>query len=211
MFPPQLTLAEWGALAGLVGGVVTALAWMWKRVLRPHLYVPVVAHFQRFSEMSALFEGLVADIGLIKQTLEPNGGKSLVDIVRRTELSVKQLALRQRMVMSAISMPVFEVDKYGALTDANRAFLAMLDTSREGVLGNEWINLVHLEDRDRVLKLWNLAVQDKRTFLHVFRYRTRDGVVVNASVEAHPVRDDAGTVVGWFGTVEPLHLDEKLP
>jgi PAS domain S-box-containing protein len=67
-------------------------------------------------------------------------------------------------------------------------------------LGYGWLEQVHPEDRDHLMKCWQDVVHSGKNFEVQFRIRRADGVYRWFETRAVPVRDAAGKIVKWFGS-----------
>ncbi len=66
--------------------------------------------------------------------------------------------------------PMFITDKAGNLVKANIAFLKFTQRTMSEVAGNQWLTVVHPDDRERVTHEWNSSIRAKRNFEYSFRY-----------------------------------------
>lgn len=67
-------------------------------------------------------------------------------------------------------------------------------------LGFEWLNQIHPADRQKFIGAWKLAVENNTDYEAEFRIRRFDGVYRWFQTRAHPLRDEDGKIVKWFGT-----------
>jgi len=77
------------------------------------------------------------------------------------------------------------------------------------LLGMHWLDVIHPDDRAALLAAWARSREDGALFECEHRMRRHDGEYRWVLNRALPVRDDAGRVVRWMGTVTDLH-DQKL-
>lgn len=71
----------------------------------------------------------------------------------------------------------------------------------KGELDSEnWLSLVHPDDRERTLEAWQSAVANGHLYKCEFRLRRRDGVYRWHIVRAVPIRNKAGSIKRWIGT-----------
>ncbi|QDV33723.1 ATP-binding protein [Tautonia plasticadhaerens] len=80
----------------------------------------------------------------------------------------------------------------------------------EDQLGLAWLSLViHPDDRERTLKVWMDAVQDRATYDVNYRIRGADGGYRWFKTRGTPIRGDSGTIVKWFGTCTDIDVQVK--
>lgn len=198
------TLNELQALISILGAVAGALWAAYRYILRPWAVTPARAFLRRIDEGLVEVAGLRSDVTTIKAAVGDNGGRSMADKVARTEGMVRLLSARQTGLTYAVLRAVFETDGSGRCIDVNRSFLDLIGVSRDNVLGMEWVNVIHPDDRDRVMTAWEHAIADKREFRESFRYHGRNGTIA-ASVEARPMSDPVSqSIIGWMGIVKPM-------
>ncbi len=76
---------------------------------------------------------------------------------------------------------------------------------RDLVSGAAGRRLVHPRDRRRVRTLWREAQARESGFSVEARLRRHDGVYHWHLIQAHPMRDEHGTVTRWLGTATDVH------
>jgi len=145
-------------LVALGGGVYA----IWTRVIKP-----VIDWLKR---MAGLLE-------TVEKELKPNGGSSLRDAINRIEL--RQIIAdekAQAMEMDSIK-GVWEADTKGRYIHTNRTYQKITGLSSEATHGYGWLNAIHKDDREGVLKDWEQAVSQQREFYQTFRIQVGKKVV----------------------------------
>ena len=69
---------------------------------------------------------------------------------------------------------------------------------------DDWLRLVHPEDRARLLGLWGHAVAGGKPFEAQHRLRYRDGTYRRVLTRARPAWDERGAILSWMGTCTDL-------
>lgn len=137
----------------------------------------------------------------------------LSDAARRALLVSRELAETQRQLLQAVlkseqqwralaeSMPalVSTADAVGNVTFCNRAFLEYLGISREELEGLQWSDNVHPDDREAVVRQYESAVASGDPATAELRMRRHGGEYRWFLGHLSPIRDGAGTAVGWVG------------
>ena len=144
----------------------------------------------------------------IQSELTNNGGQSLKDIVLRIE--EKQVAIDAflRAQLNIHNVAIVRTDASGKLFACNRAYQHITGASLAEVQGDGWINVIHPEDRARVKKLWELAVEEQREFHEIIRFKNADGFCFSANANAYREIDSHGVLRGYLGVITPLCEDE---
>lgn len=70
----------------------------------------------------------------------------------------------------------------------------------ERLIGHEWMDLVHPEDRQRLNTKWSEALRELGVREANFRLRRADGAYRMMLARAVPMRDERGEFYEWFGT-----------
>lgn len=152
------------------------------------------------------WKGIVEKVTRIDEALGPNGGKSVVDRLQRIEDGQKGAATEMAWMRArsdadqrTATEPRLELDARGQVTMVNRSFEGFVDRGAGDVIGRGFIGVVHPEDRDRVVREWQHAVEDQRWFESALRLLPREGRVRWVRMYAEPMRARAGNeVLGWL-------------
>lgn len=169
-------------LIGAVSAVAGAGSVMWLKAIRP-AFIFVSSIYSQWNK--------------IVNELTPNGGSSIKDAIGRIETrQMIEVQVRKALSNDSIS-GVWEASADGQLTYANRTFQRIVGRSLGDLEGWGWVNSIHPEDREKVLKEWKLALEQEREARLNFRVLNEEPVsVVSVS---HPLRDRAGNLKGYIG------------
>ncbi len=122
-------------------------------------------------------------------------GTWVVDITER-----KEAEARLRALTDTLPAFVWFSGPDGAVLSLNERWYDYTGQTREEALSHGWSDIVHPEDRDRVITRWREALAAHRTYEVEMRYRRRDGAFRWHVARAVPLRDASGVVRGWVGT-----------
>lgn len=169
-------------IIGATGTISGACYWLWKGLVKKTITF--------FTRTYGQWNNMV-------QELTPNGGSSIKDAIGRIETrQMIEVQVRKALSNDSIS-GVWEASADGQLTYANRTFQRIVGRSLGDLEGWGWVNSVHPEDREKVLKEWKLALEQEREAQLNFRVLNEEPVpVVSVS---HPLRDRAGNLKGYIG------------
>jgi PAS domain S-box-containing protein len=157
------------------------------------------------------------DVKEIRKELSPNGGTSIKDTVNKLAEGVEKIAtsidnlttqgtrmeLRQQSILNSISVPTFERDNKGNCTYANKAYLDLTGRTMEEVRGMGWLNVIHPEDRERVLADWLRSTAQQRNFEDTFRVVNRqDQMIYEVNVVAEAVSGNG--YIGKYESITPI-------
>lgn len=145
---------------------------------------------------------------IIEKELQPNGGSSMRDAIKRLELMAHAENSRFKTWMTFFPYPVFETNPNGYCIYVNRAYLNFTGRNLDEVVGNGWIINVHPEDREEVHESWSSAVNDKREYCLTYRFLDKDNNTRKVHVHACPSLNHEKEVIGYIGIISIL--DNKL-
>ena len=98
----------------------------------------------------------------------------------------------------------------GAVTYVNRRGEEYCGRARETLYGWEYVAVVHPGDAERARGTWQAAARTGKEYYDEYRVRRSDGVYRWSAVRASPVRDVAGEVYQWAGTVTDIEDQRQL-
>jgi len=143
-------------------------------------------------------EALIQQVSIIVDEFGPNGGATIKDSLNRIELRQVLQDRRQKALMLDMPIGVFETDDEGEVVWVNRKYLRMTGCALDEVKGSGWIDSVALEDRDRVVQEWNLAIDTEREFESDFMLITPDKEGVQVTARTYKMDE------GYLGMLTPL-------
>jgi PAS domain S-box-containing protein len=71
--------------------------------------------------------------------------------------------------------------------------------------GEEWNGVFHPDDQERAQGVWGHSLETGEPYQIEYRLRHRSGQYRWVLGRAQPVRDEAGTIVRWYGTCTDIH------
>jgi PAS domain S-box-containing protein len=95
----------------------------------------------------------------------------------------------------------------GAYT--NQCWIDFTGMSPAQSLGWGWTNVVHPDDIDFNLKVWNEARSKGESLASELRLRRHDGVFRWHIVRGRPLMDTSGSVVRWLGTITEIEEEKE--
>lgn len=108
----------------------------------------------------------------------PNHGSTLRDCLDRVDAKItglqediEALKVKIRIVLDQdTDRAIFLCDMAGECIWVNKTYLKMINKDMESLLGNNWQNIIHVDDREKVVSEWNRSVNSKRNFEMVYNY-----------------------------------------
>lgn len=119
-----------------------------------------------------------------------------------------------RQVAQHAPVGLARADIHGSLTYVNDEWVAITGLPVDQALGTGWAAAVHPDDRDRILKGWQQAVDAGREFAAEFRVRRPDGEARWVIGHARFAPSEDGRAGQWVGAIidvtERKRLEQRL-
>jgi PAS domain S-box-containing protein len=140
----------------------------------------------------------------------------VTDITERhlREAQLRESEARFRQLAEAMPQIVWVADQAGQIRYLSRHWAEYTGMSTRQGMGDRWIDSVHPDDREGLLEQWQTAVREGTPYRAEYRLRDKKGNDRWHLVRGVPVRDAAGRVERWYGSItdidEPKRLAEAL-
>ncbi|ESQ79139.1 ATP-binding protein [Asticcacaulis sp. YBE204] len=119
---------------------------------------------------------------------------------KASDAALRDSEERWRGLTEAMPQLVWMTEADGACVFLNQQWSAYTGRSIDDLLGYDWLDSLHPEDRPRTESAWAQAVATENRFDTEFRVRRFDGGYRWFKTRGVPVRDEAGAVRLWYGT-----------
>ena len=139
----------------------------------------------------------------IEAELKPNGGSSLRD---KVDELFALLVINTRMTREGLSHDLcFQTDAQGSQIWTSPAFLNLIQRGQEDMAGVNWLDAIDADDRQRVETEFAEAVRRHLPYRAKQKYRIGNTMqTLRTEVEAKPMIDAAGKIIGYLGRVRTL-------
>lgn len=149
------------------------------------------------------------ELGLLVQAFN-----EMLDEIQSRDAALGESELRFRTLTSHAPVGIFQTDPKGHCLFVNERWCEMAGMTPEEAKGAGWARALHPEDRERVFNEWYDATKAGRKFAAEYRFQTPQGKVTWLYGSAIALRNEAGAVVGYIGTItditERKEAEEKL-
>jgi formate hydrogenlyase transcriptional activator len=132
------------------------------------------------------------------------GSSTDIEDLKRAEEAIRHAEQELRTILETIPAFVWTAGPDGALEFLTESWLQRMRHTREEVVGWEWTNMIHPDDRDRLMRGWREAIATGRPLDHEMRGRDADGNYRWLLTRAVPLRDESGAIVRWYGTLTDI-------
>lgn len=132
----------------------------------------------------------------------------------RAERELRESETRFRTLATNAPDGIFETDSGGKSIFVNRRVLEITGKNEDELIGFDWPDILHPDDRPEVLIQWARCIASGGEFAREVRIKKPDGETVWGFIRAVGLRDDSGNVTGYIGTVtdvtEHRRVEEEL-
>jgi PAS domain-containing protein len=167
----------------------------------------------KIRERNARVEEIHNKVEKIFEEITPNHGSSIKDKInsldKRMDKVDENLVLnnkltekifyRQRWILDNQAAAVFESDVNGKCIWANVHYLKLVQRDMAFILGNGWKNIIHPDDRERVIINWDRCVEDGIDAEDTYRIIDIEGRVYRVFCSATKTEGN-----GYIGSIKVL-------
>src|SRR5262249_24086095 len=132
-----------------------------------------------------------------------------IDGMKQAEGRLRESELNLRRLTETIPQNLFGAAPSGLVNYLNPPMLDWFGRADEKIMAEEWVHLVHPEDRARTIDAWMGSVATGTPYRNQVRFLHREGEYRWCEAQARALRDDSGEIVAWHGVVNDIH-DQKL-
>jgi two-component system, chemotaxis family, CheB/CheR fusion protein len=119
---------------------------------------------------------------------------------KRTEALLQETEERFRALVDAAAQIVWTTSASGEVVEDSPSWRAFTGQAYEQWKGLGWLDVLHLEDRERVEAWWRKAMTEKTSVATEYRIRHISGEWRWTAVRAVPLLNPDGSVRGWVGS-----------
>lgn len=144
---------------------------------------------------------------MLNSVLEENQNlqQQLTDVSRQ----LKACELRNQRYLESIPQVIWMANQQGKIQYLNQRWTEITGLAASECLGDQFLQAIHPEDRDRLLNEWSDRVQNQQPFQSNYRFLRPDGTVVWVLAQAIPERGERNEFIGYLGTITDIS-DHKL-
>lgn len=187
----DLMKSGFGALLGLIG----AIGVFRKKIKRWYLHWRAGRDTFRVGVVGAMDE-MRKQLESIKSQVNPNGGTSLNDKVSQIlkhqgeiDAILSDLKQEQRVQRDVLGILYWENDANGRVTYVGANLTEQLNCNPGQILGRSWIGLIDDPDKERVIRGYNLSIENASIFRAQFTFVGCDGQKMQVKAIARHNKD----------------------
>lgn len=122
----------------------------------------------------------------------------------KTEHAIQLSDARFRAICEYAPIVIFQARPDGQVSYGSPRWEEISGRPVDVALGWGWAEMIHPEDRPRVLAAWHAATEAAEPFAHEYRLVRADGQIRWLHALASPVRTESGELKSYIGTVEDI-------
>ncbi|MGA7108935.1 MAG: ATP-binding protein [Terracidiphilus sp.] len=123
--------------------------------------------------------------------------------LQRSNLEIKESERQLRILTEAIPQQIWRTDLAGSIEYCNHALCDFLGQQTEELIGEEFFNVIHPEDKPLFRQGWQTTLKSGERFEIETRVRAADGGYGWFLVRSIPQRSEDGQIARWYG----IHID----
>lgn len=185
---------------GLVAGILLSTIGIYWKGIRPLCKWT----YEKYVTYKEFWASLATAANLVNYELSPNDNGSMKDAMQEIRESVRLQGWTQREMLDVDKNDaVFITDELGHCKHVNQAYEVLVGRDKNELLGEGWLVVVPLAERQQTSDEWSLAREQNRTFEVRMYFAHSDGTRFKIKCRARPMLDTRGNFAGFFGVVTP--------
>jgi len=123
------------------------------------------------------------------------------EVIVKKQILEELLESRNQFKMLAHVSPsiIFQTDAQGKVVYVNKRWSEITGMPEISSLYDGWTKVLHPDDRKKTFRSWMLAVRDKSTWQHEFRFKQFKGDIIWVFAQAVPLQSKEGEIIGFIG------------
>lgn len=123
---------------------------------------------------------------------------------RQAQVELQESEERYRVLADMIPQHIWVTGPDGHHNYFSRSWYEFTGTTPGQSVGEGWMAWLHPDDRERTLSTWHHALATGEPYSIEYRFRGADGRYRWFIGQAAPLRNSAGAIVQWFGTLTDI-------
>jgi PAS domain S-box-containing protein len=128
-----------------------------------------------------------------------------VTALKNAEMEAREKERQFRTIAELVPDLIWSSSPDGQRTWHNQRWWEYTGQSTDEAKGCGWLEVIHPDDRRRAVDELQQSVVTREPLRQERRIRSKDGEYRWFLVQIHPVRNDAGDIVQWFGAATDIH------
>jgi PAS domain S-box-containing protein len=135
-----------------------------------------------------------------------------VDITAQklADLALQETEQRFKIMADLVPLIMLTTDENGQCTFLNVKWKEYTGRAVHDGFGNGWLNLIHPDDRPKIISSWNQSLVKRNSFEAKFRLLSNTGSYFVCCVHLLPRIDQSDTFIGHIGIIQDVSGQEQL-
>jgi PAS domain S-box-containing protein len=142
--------------------------------------------------------------------IEVESRKTAERALYATQVELEDSQARFRVLAEAVPVICFTADAAGWIDWYNHRWYDFTGQSHDEALGWGWQAVHHPDDFLEVMRRWPLSIATGAPFEMEFRLRRHDGQHHWFLCRIEPLRDRAGSVIRWYGSIVDIDAQKRV-
>lgn len=190
-------------LIGIVGSIIGGFIAFYKLIL-PYIKKRKMLKRETRKTLEALVLA-IPKIDKIYSEVTPNGGGSIKDVIGAMQQKLDTNEQISRLALNEQDVSYYQCDNKGNITIVSSALCRILGRREDEIIGNNWMSILHPDDRESVIEDWENSSVFRRNFEHRCRMLNGDGnVYCEVMIRKTPIITGKNKdISGYIGTMKP--------
>ncbi|SNR64085.1 PAS domain-containing protein [Hymenobacter mucosus] len=147
---------------------------------------------------------------ILQRTQDVTEKMRAAQLAEATRKALNDEQERTRFILESLPVMIWTAQPDGNRDFFNTRWLQFTGHPLEEEVGMQWLNRLHPDDRDRVLKIWQECLRTGQPYQAEYRLRRADGQYRWMLVRGHAHRDADDTITMWVGGGTDIHDQKQM-
>ena len=192
-----MTLQEAAWEVSIAVGSIAVLTFIYTKML-----APLVSYIKAVNLRDEKIDSILAQFSA-------NGGATIKDQLNRIELAAITSNKAITLVASMLNIGTWKADTKGYCVEVSEELCEITGRSEQEILGNNWSQWIHPDDKERVWKAWQFFIENRTIFNERYHFVKdgKDNVYVHGT--AHVIQR-GNEIIGIFGLLKKENHVPKI-
>jgi PAS domain S-box-containing protein len=117
---------------------------------------------------------------------------------------------RFKVMSDLVPVIIWTTDENGLCTFVNSKWRELTGKGNQESLGNQWLNVIHPNDRVNIQASWSKSLSEKKVFEAKFRIETVIGKYIVVYANTIPQFDAGNRFSGYIGIIQDISVQEEI-
>ncbi len=134
-----------------------------------------------------------------------------ITVRKESEEALRENEERFRLLSESVPQIIWTAEANGEIDYYNKRWYEYTNLSYEQSRGRQWKRVIHQEDIEESVKLWERSLKTGKKYESQARLkRARDSEYIWHLIRAVPIKNSEQKIVRWFGTCTDINEQKKI-